>query len=35
MMGADAAKEQRRKAAKAATENMVRGSLQSAAEAQA
>ena len=34
-MGADAAKKQRRKAAKAAAENMVRGSLQSAAEAEA
>ena len=34
-MGADAAKKQRRKAAKAAAENMVRGSLQSAAEAAA
>ena len=35
VMGADAAKKQRRKAAKAATENMVRGSLQSAPEAEA
>ena len=34
-MGADAAKKQRRKAAKAAAKNMVRGSLQSAAEAEA
>jgi hypothetical protein len=34
-MGADAARKHRRKAAKAAAENMVRGSLQSAAEAEA
>ena len=34
-MGADAARKHRRKATKAAAENMVRGSLQSAAEAEA